>query len=103
VVIAAAIALAGCGGSGNDPVSSGNRLTAEAKLTAINSEMTIAMTANPGSLPQLTQDYIAAVQGSETLLGADLAKQRLTATAAQLATACSSCAQSLNAVAAQIG
>lgn len=103
LAIAAAIALGGCGGSGNDPVSSGNRITAEAKLTAINTEMTIAMTANPASLSQLTQDYITAVQGSETLLGAELAKQKLLATATQLATACSSCAQSLNAVAAQIG
>jgi len=103
VAIAAVIALAGCMNSNNNPVSNGNRITAEAKLTEIGTNMTIAMTANPGSLPQLTQDYIAAVQGSETLLGADVAKQRLTATATQLATACSSCAQSLNAVAAQIG
>ena len=87
----------------NNPVSNGNRMTAEAKLTAISANMTIAMTSNPGSLPQLTQDYISAVQGSEALLGADLAKQRLMATATQLATACSSCAQSLNAAAAQIG
>ena len=102
VVIAAAVALGGCGAS-NNPISNGNRIDAEAKLTAINANMTIALTSNPGLLPQLTQEYITAVQGSETLLGADVAKQRLTATATQLATACSSCAQSLNAAAAQIG
>jgi hypothetical protein len=103
VVIAAAIALGGCGNANNNPVSNGNRLTAEARLTAINSEMTIAITSDPGSLPQLTQEYISAVQGSEALLGADEAKQKLTATATQLATACVSCAQSLNTAAAQIG
>ncbi len=103
VVIVVAIALGGCGNSSNNPVSGGNRMAAEARLTAINTEMTVAMTANPASLPQLTQDYITAVQGSETLLGAELAKQKLMATATQLATACSSCAQSLNAAAAQSG
>ncbi len=86
----------------NNPVSNGNRITAEAKLTGISANMTVAMTSNPSSLPQLTQEYITAVQGSEALLGADEAKQKLTATAAQLATACSSCAQSLNTAAAQI-
>jgi hypothetical protein len=103
VATSAVIALAGCMNANNNPVSNGNRITAEAKLTAINSEMTVAMTANPASLPQLTQDYITAVQGSETLLGAELAKQKLMATATLLATACSSCAQSLNAAAVQIG
>lgn len=87
----------------NNPVSNGNRIDAEARLTAINANMTIALTSNQGSLPQLTQDYISAVQGSEALLGADLAKQKLVATATQLATACSSCAQSLNTAAAQVG
>ncbi|MHB8059868.1 MAG: hypothetical protein ACYDHO_03430 [Gaiellaceae bacterium] len=103
IVIAAAIALGGCGNSSNNPVSNGNRLTAEARLTEISTNMTIAITANPGSLPQLTQDYIGAVQGSQSLLGADVAKQKLTATAELLVTACSSCTQSLNAAAAQIG
>jgi hypothetical protein len=103
VVIATAIALGGCMSANNNPVSNGNRLTAEAKLTEINANMTVAMTSNPGSLPQLTQEYINAVQDSESLLGADEAKQKLAATAAQLATACISCAQSLNTAAAQIG
>jgi len=103
VVIVAAVALGGCGNASNNPVSNGNRMTAEARLTAINTSMTIAMTSDPGSLPQLTQDYITAVQGSQALLGADEARQRLTTTAAQLATSCASCAQSLNATAAQIG
>jgi hypothetical protein len=103
VVVAAAVALAGCGNTSDNPVSNGNRLSAEARLTAINASMTIALTANPGSLPQLTQDYIGEVQTSETLLGAAEAKQKLTDTANQLATSCSSCAQSLNTAAAQIG
>ncbi len=102
-MIVAAIALGGCGNASNNPVSNANRITAEAKLTAINANMTVAMTSNPGSLPQLTQEYITAVQGSETLLGADVAKQRLTTTAAQLAASCSGCAQSLNNAAAGIG
>jgi hypothetical protein len=102
VLIAAAIALGGCMNADNNPVSNGNRIDAEARLTAINANMTIALTSNPGSLPQLTQDYISAVQGSETLLGADEAKQKLTATAAQLAPYCASCVQSLNAAAAQV-
>jgi hypothetical protein len=103
VVIAAAVALGGCGNASNNPISNGNRITAEARLTAINVNMNTVMTSNPGSLPQLTQDYIGAVQDAETLLGADVAKQKLTATATQLATSCTSCAQSLNAAAAQIG
>jgi len=102
VIVTAAVALAGCGAS-NNPVSNGNRIDAEARLTVINANMTIAMTSNPGSLPQLTQEYITAVQGSESLLGADEAKQKLAATAAQVATYCSSCTQSLNAAAAEIG
>jgi hypothetical protein len=88
--------------SSNNPISNGNRLDAEARLTAINANMTIALTSNPSSLPQLTQQYITEVQNSEALLGADEAKQRLTETAAQLATYCSSCAQSLNTTATQI-
>ena len=102
-MIAAALALGGCWNSSNNPISNGNRLDAEARLTAINANMTIALTSNPGSLSQLTQQYITEVQNSQALLGADEAKQRLTDTAAQLATNCSSCAQSLNAAAAQIG
>lgn len=102
-MIVAAIALGGCGNKSDNPVSGGNRITAEARLTAINTEMTIAMTANPGSLPQLTQEYITEVQSSQSLLGLEVAKQKLADTAAQLATACSSCVQSLNTAAAQIG
>lgn len=102
-MVAAAIALGGCGNSSNNPVSNGNRMTAEARLTAISAEMTIAMTSSPDSLPQLTQEYISEVRSSESLLGADLARVRLTTTAAQLTTSCSSCAQSLTAAAAQIG
>jgi len=102
VAIAAVVALGGCGNASNNPVSNGNRLTAEARLTAINANMTIALTSNPGSLPQLTQDYISEVQSSETLLGADVAKRRLADTAGQLATSCASCAQSLNSAAVQI-
>ena len=103
MAIAAAIALGGCGNAANNPVSNGNRLTAEAKLTEISANMTVAMTSNLGSLPQLTQEYISEVQSSEGLLGADLARQRLTATATQLTPYCSSCAQSLNTAAAQVG
>jgi len=103
IAVAAVVALGGCGNASNNPVSNGNRMTAEARLTAINANMTVAMTSSPASLPQLTQEYISAVQGSETLLGADEAKQKLATTAALLATSCSSCAQSLNAAAAQIG
>ena len=90
VAIAAVVALGGCGNASNNPVSNGNRLTAEATLTAINANMTIALTSNPGSLPQLTQDYISEVQSSETLLGAAEAKQKLAETAGQLATSCAS-------------
>ncbi|HEY4975829.1 MAG TPA: hypothetical protein VII05_00575 [Gaiellaceae bacterium] len=103
VMVATAIALGGCMSASNNPVSNGNRITAEAKLTEISANMTVAMTSNPSSLPQLTQQYISAVQGSEALLGADEAKQKLTDTATQLATACSNCAQSLNTAVAQIG
>jgi hypothetical protein len=103
VVITAAVALGGCGNASNNPISNGNRMSAEARLTAINASMTIALTSNPSSLPQLTQEYITEVQGSETLLGADEAKQKLTTTAAQLATYCSGCAQSLSVAAARVG
>jgi hypothetical protein len=78
-------------------------MTAEARLTVINANMTTALTSNLGSLPQLTQEYIAAVQDAESLLGADEAKQKLSATATQLAPYCSACAQSLNTATAQIG
>ena len=101
-ITAASIALGGCGSASNNPISNGNRLDAEARLTAINANMTIAMTSNPSTLPQLTQDYIAAVQTSESLLGAELARQKLATTASLLATACPTCVQSLNAAAAQI-
>ena len=103
MIIVAAVTLGGCMNASNNPVSNGNRIDTEARLTAMDANMTIAMTSNPGSLPQLTQEYITAVQGSEPLLGADEAKQRLATTAAQLATSCSSCVQSLNSAAAQIG
>ena len=102
LVIVAALVLGGCGNASDNPVSNGNRLSAEAQLTAINANMTVAMTSDRGSLPELTQEYITAVQDSEKLLGADVAKQRLTDTAMQLTTACSSCAQSLFAAASQI-
>ena len=103
LVVAAGLALGGCGNASNNPVSNGNRISAEARLTAINADMTVSLTSNPGALPQLTQEYITAVQNAESLLGADMAKQKLSATAAQLVPYCSSCAQSLNAAAAQIG
>ncbi|MGA9761312.1 MAG: hypothetical protein WBQ14_02705 [Gaiellaceae bacterium] len=101
-IVAAAVVLGGCGNASDNPVSNGNRLSAEARLTAISANMTIALSSNPGSLPQLTQEYIGTVQSSETLLGADEAKQKLTETATLFATSCASCAQSLNAAAAQI-
>lgn len=101
-VVAGCLLLGGCGAS-NNPVSNGNRMTAEANLTAISSNITIAISSNPSSLPQLTQDYITAVQNAESLLGADEAKQRLSATATQVAPYCSACVQSLNAAATQIG
>lgn len=97
------IALGGCMNANNNPVSNGNRLSAEARLTVISTNMTTAASSNPGSLLQLTQEYITAVQDAESLLGADEAKQRLSATATQLAPYCSSCVQSLNTAAAQIG
>ena len=102
IVVGGAVGLGGCGAS-NNPVSNGNRTIDEAKLTAIDTSMTIALTSNPGSLPQLTQEFITTAQSSEALLGADLTKQRLTATATRLAPYCASCSQSLNAAAAQIG
>lgn len=102
IVTCAVLGLTGCMGSSNNPVSNGDRMTAEAALTVINSNMTIALTSNPSSLPQLTQQYITAVQSSESLLGADEARQKLTATAAQLAPYCASCAQSLTAASTQI-
>lgn len=102
-IVAAAVGLGGCGNASNNPVSNGNRISAEARLTAISANMTIALSSNPGSLPQLTQEYISTVQSSETLLGADEAKLKLTETAALFATSCAGCAQSLNAAAAQIG
>jgi hypothetical protein len=101
-IAAASVVLGGCGNASNNPISNGNRIDAEARLTGISANMTIALTSNPGSLPQLTQDYINEVQSSETLLGADEAKQKLTGIAAMFATSCASCAQSLNAAAAQI-
>jgi hypothetical protein len=102
VVVVVAFALGGCMSASNNPVSNGNRLSAEATLTVINANMTTALTSDPGSLPQLTQQYITAVQGSQALLGAAEAKQKLTDTAAQLAPYCSACVQSLDAAAAQI-
>ncbi|MGD0165730.1 MAG: hypothetical protein ABSC51_00365 [Gaiellaceae bacterium] len=102
VAIAASPVLAGCATS-NNPVSNGNRMTAEANLTVINANMTTAITSNPGSLPQLTQQYITAVQDSESVLGAVEAKQKLSETATQLAPYCSACVQSLNTAIAQIG
>jgi len=108
VAIAAALALGGCGHTSgsqtsNNPISNGNRMTAEANLTAINANMTIAMTSDPGSLPQLTQQYIAAVQSAESLLGTDEARQKFSTTASQVAPYCATCVQSLNAAIAQIG
>jgi len=103
VAIAAALALGGCGQTSNNPISNGNRMSAEANLTVLNANMTIAFSSNPGSLPQLTQKYIAAVQSAESLLGADEARQKLSTTAAQVAPYCAACVQSLNAAIAQIG
>ena len=103
VVIAAGLALAGCGNTSNNPISNGNRMSAEASLTVLNANMTIAFTSNPGSLPQLTQEYITTVQNAESLLGADEARQKLSTTAAQVAPYCNTCVQSLNAAIAQIG
>ena len=103
LAVAAGLALGGCVNASNNPISNGNRISAEANLTALNANMTIAMTSNPGSLPQLTQEYITAVQNAESLLGADEARQRLSATASQLAPYCATCVQSLNAASAQIG
>ena len=74
-----------------------------ATLTAINANMMIAFSSNPASLPQLTQQYISAVQSSESLLGADVARQKLSSTALLVAPHCGACAQSMNAASAQIG
>ena len=95
--------LGGCGNASNNPVSNGNRMTAEADLTALNANMTIAITSNRGSLPQLTLEYITAVQNAESLLGADEARQKLSAIASQVAPYCATCVQSLDAASAQIG
>ena len=103
IAVAGAVALAGCGNADNNPVSNGNRMVAEAKLTAIDMNMTTALTTNPSSLPQLTQEFITAAQSSEALLGADETKMKLTATATRLAPYCASCTQSLNAAAAGVG
>ena len=103
IAVAGAVALAGCGNADNNPVSNGNRMVAEARLTTIDMNMTTALTADPGSLPQLTQEFITAAQGSQALLGADLTKQKLMATATRLAPYCASCTQSLNTAAAQVG
>ena len=103
LVVAAALALVGCGNASNNPVSNGNRISADATLTAINANMTIAFSSNPASLPQLTQQYISAVQSSESLLGADVARQKLSSTALLVAPHCGACAQSMNAASAQIG
>jgi hypothetical protein len=99
----AGLALGGCGNVSNNPVDNGNRMTAEARLTAISASMNVALSSDPSSLPQLTNDYIAAVRSSLGLLGADEAKQKLAETAAQVGPYCSSCAQSLNAEAAAVG
>ena len=103
IAIAAGLALGGCGNTSNNPISNGNRASAEANLTALSANMTIAISSNPGSLPQLTQEYVTAVQNAESLLGSTEAKQKLSQTAAQVAPYCSACAQSLNAASAQIG
>ena len=102
-VVAVGLALAGCGKASDNPVSNGNRSIAEATLTAISANITISISSNPSSLPQLTQQLIGAVQNSESLLGADEAKQKLTQTAWQIAPYCSSCAQNLTAASAQVG
>ena len=101
--LAVGLALAGCGNTSNNPVSNGNRMTAEANLTVISTNMTVAFSSNPSSLPQLTQQYIGAVQSSASLLGADVARQKLSSTASLVAPYCGACAQSLNAASAQIG
>jgi hypothetical protein len=102
LAVAAGLALGGCGAS-NNPVSNGNRMSVEANLTVIRTNMTTAATSNPSSLPQLTQQYISAVQNAESLLGADEARQQLSAAASQVGPYCSACVQSLNAASAQIG
>ena len=103
IAIAAGLALGGCGNTSNNPISNANRASAEANLTALSANMTIAISSNPGSLPQLTQQYITAVQNAESLLGADVARQKLSSTSAQVAPFCAACAESLNAASAQIG
>jgi hypothetical protein len=103
VAIAVGFALGGCGNTSNNPISNGNRASVEANLTALNASMTIAFTSNRGSLPQLTQEYITAVQNGESLLGADEARQKLSTTASQVAPYCAACVQSLNTAIAQIG
>jgi hypothetical protein len=98
----AAFALAGCGSTASTGQGA-NRMEIDATLTAINANIKIALTSNPGSLLLLTNDYIAEVQQSESVLGADLAKQKLADVASEVAPYCDACVQSLNAAAAQIG
>jgi ABC-type enterochelin transport system substrate-binding protein len=101
IALLLALALTGCGTS-NSIATNANNDIAQAKMTEIAANISIAETSNPASLPQLTDDYVVAVQGAESVIGADQAKQKLTDMAAQIGPYCASCAQSLSIAAAQI-
>jgi hypothetical protein len=103
VLLLATIALSGCGPSTTAPAESAGRAVAEAKVVAIEAELTQALTSNQGALPGLTSEYIRVVRESTDALGVDDVRQRLTDQAARLGPVCPSCAQSLNAMLADTG
>jgi len=103
VLLLATIALSGCGPSTTAPAESVGRAVAEAKVVAIEAELTQALTSNQGALPGLSSEYVQVLRESIDALGADDVRQRLTEQAARLGPSCPSCAQSLNAMLADTG
>lgn len=104
VVAALTVAgLSGCGPSTSEPAESAGRAIAEAKVVALETQLTQALTANPSALPGLTSEYVQVLRESTDALGADDVKQRLSEQAARLGPSCPSCAQSLSAEIAQLG
>jgi hypothetical protein len=95
------LVLTGCGSTGSIAQDANNDI-AQAKLTEIATNISVAYTSNPASLPQLTNDYVAAVQNAESVIGNAEARQKLLDMAAQISPHCGSCAESLDAAAAQV-
>jgi uncharacterized FlgJ-related protein len=102
IVAALALALSGCGSTGSSIAQNANNDVSQAKLVEIATNISIAESSSPDSLPELTNEYVAAVQDAVSVIGSDQARQKLTDMAAQIAPHCSTCAQSLDAAAAQI-